>query len=80
MPEKILVDVADGIGTVTLNRPEKLNAWDTPMRGELRRALEEMDADDRVRAIILTGAGERAFSAGQDLAETQEFQTGHAGR
>jgi len=80
MPERILVDVADGIGTVTLNRPEKLNAWDTPMRVELRRALEEMDADDRVRAIILTGAGERAFSAGQDLAETQEFETGHAGR
>ena len=80
MPESILVDVADGIGTVTLNRPEKLNAWDTPMRADLRRALEAMDADDRVRAIILTGAGDRAFSAGQDLAETQEFDSGHAGR
>jgi enoyl-CoA hydratase/carnithine racemase len=80
MPESILVDVDDGIGTITLNRPEKLNAWDMPMRAALRRALEQLDADDGVRAIILTGAGDRAFSAGQDLAETQQFDSGHAGR
>ena len=73
MPESILVDVDDGIGTITLNRPEKLNAWDMPMRAALRRALEQLDADDRGRAIILTGAGDRAFSAGQDLAETQQL-------
>ena len=80
MPESILVDVDDGIGTITLNRPEKLNAWDMPMRASLRRVLEQLDADDGVDAIILTGAGDRAFSAGQDLAETQEVRFGHAGR
>jgi enoyl-CoA hydratase len=80
MPESILVDVDDGIGTITLNRPEKLNAWDMPMRAALRRALEQLDADDGVAAIILTGAGDRAFSAGQDLAETQKFDSSHAGR
>jgi enoyl-CoA hydratase len=80
MSETVLVEIDDGIGLVTLNRPEKLNAWDLPMRQRLQRVLEELNADDGVRAIVLTGAGERAFSAGQDLAETQQFESGHAGR
>ena len=64
--EQILYDVADGLLTITLNRPEKLNAFTTRMMQELIDAFERADADDAVRAIIVTGAG-RAFCAGADL-------------
>jgi len=64
--EQILYDVADGLLTITLNRPEKLNAFTTRMMHELIDAFERADADDAVRAIIVTGAG-RAFCAGADL-------------
>lgn len=64
--EQILYDVADGILTITLNRPEKLNAFTTRMMHELIDAFGRADADDAVRAIIVTGAG-RAFCAGADL-------------
>ncbi|MGY1439714.1 enoyl-CoA hydratase/isomerase family protein [Streptomyces reniochalinae] len=57
------------VAEVTLNRPEKLNAWTGPMREELIAALETLGADEKCRAVVLTGAG-RAFCAGQDLAET----------
>ena len=60
-------DVADGIATITLNRPEKLNAYNAQMRIELGQLFDETDADDAVRAVIVTGAG-RAFCAGADLA------------
>ncbi len=63
---EVLYDVADGVLTLTLNRPEKLNALSATMLGELREALEAADADDGVRAIVVTGAG-RAFCAGADL-------------
>src|SRR5919204_585245 len=64
MADAVLTDVANGIATLTLNKPWKLNAWDTPMRDEVRAALEQWNARDDVRAVIITGAGERAFSAG----------------
>jgi 2-(1,2-epoxy-1,2-dihydrophenyl)acetyl-CoA isomerase len=64
----ILVSQEAGVLTVTLNRPEKLNAFNPEMHQELRRALERADDDAEVRALLLTGAG-RAFCAGQDLAE-----------
>ncbi len=79
MSPAILVDVSDGIATATLNRPEKLNAWDTPMRMELAALLDDWNTKPDVRAIILTGAGDRAFSAGQDLDETQKFKSGGDG-
>ena len=63
--ETILTDSSDTIFTITINRPDKLNALNTAMIHELIAAFDEADADDAVRAIIVTGAG-RAFCAGAD--------------
>ncbi len=65
--ETILYDVEDSILTLTLNRPDRLNAFTHVMRDELIDAFDKADEDDKVRAIIVTGAG-RAFCAGADLA------------
>ena len=62
----IRYEVEDGVCTVTLNRPDRLNAVNTPMLDELREAWDRADGDDGVRAVIVTGAG-RAFCAGADL-------------
>jgi enoyl-CoA hydratase/carnithine racemase len=59
-------DVVDGIATVTLNRPDRLNAFTRQMAAELIDALDRIDADDAVRAVVITGAG-RGFCAGADL-------------
>ncbi len=67
MPSEILYDVADHVATITLNRPDRLNAFTPTMMKELLVAFDEIDADDDVRAVIMTGAG-RAFCAGADLA------------
>ena len=64
---QITLDIADGIATVTLNRPEKMNAFTRTMMAEFIDALDTTDSDDSVRAVIVTGAGERAFCAGADL-------------
>jgi enoyl-CoA hydratase/carnithine racemase len=64
--EQITTEAADGVLVVTLNRPERLNAWTAQMGAELRAAFELADADDDVRAVIVTGAG-RGFCAGADL-------------
>ena len=64
---EIIYQVEDGIATITLNRPEKLNAFTYVMMTELIDAFDQVDADDDVRAVIVTGAG-RAFCAGADLA------------
>lgn len=66
--ETILYDVADGILTITLNRPEKLNAFTAQMMSEMIDAFDRSDADDGIRAVIVTGAG-RGFCAGADLSE-----------
>ena len=66
--EHILVDIEDGVGIVTLNRPEKLNAMNRRLGSELQDAVKQLDADDAVGCIVLTGAG-RAFSAGGDIHE-----------
>jgi enoyl-CoA hydratase/carnithine racemase len=65
--EQIITDTSDGVLTITLNRPERLNAWTAQMGQELRAAFDHADLDDEVRAIIVTGAG-RGFCAGADLA------------
>lgn len=64
---QILVAKADGIATITLNRPEKMNAYTRTMGEEIMAAMDDIDADDAVRAVIFTGSGERAFCAGADL-------------
>ena len=64
--ETLLYAVEDGVATITLNRPEKMNAFDVRMRDELVAAFDATDADDAVRAVIVTGAG-KAFCAGADL-------------
>ncbi|GAB3498972.1 enoyl-CoA hydratase-related protein [Nocardiopsis coralliicola] len=64
--EQITYAAASGVATITLNRPDRLNAFTGTMRGELIRAFDEADADDAVRAVVVTGAG-RGFCAGADL-------------
>jgi enoyl-CoA hydratase/carnithine racemase len=64
--EKVLYAVDNGVATITLNRPDRLNALDTEMYEGLMAAFDRTDADDAVRAVIVTGAG-RAFCAGADL-------------
>src|SRR5919197_5097333 len=64
---EILLEVSEGVAVVTLNRPERLNAYTPTMGRELAEAFAACDADDAVRAIVVTGAG-RAFCAGADLA------------
>ncbi|MGH7706377.1 MAG: enoyl-CoA hydratase/isomerase family protein, partial [Vulcanimicrobiaceae bacterium] len=67
--ETILIDRVDAVAIVTLNRPKVLNALNGLMLRELRDALLNLDDDASVRCIIITGAGERAFAAGADIAE-----------
>ena len=65
--EQLLYDVTGGVATVTLNRPEQRNALSNQMLGELVDAMERVRDDDDVRAVVLTGAGEKVFCAGADL-------------
>ncbi|MBT7759550.1 MAG: enoyl-CoA hydratase, partial [Rhodospirillaceae bacterium] len=72
---EILYDVSDKIATITLNRPDKLNAWTGVMETEVRAALIEASGDDAVGAIILTGAG-RGFCSGADMNNLNSIQQG----
>ncbi|MGB3711580.1 MAG: enoyl-CoA hydratase [Erythrobacter sp.] len=67
--DTVLLFVEDGIATVTLNRPNAMNAISQALRRRLYAVMQEIEADDTVRAVIVTGAGERAFTAGLDLKE-----------
>ncbi len=66
-PEQILIHVSDSILTITLNRPGAMNAFTAQMMREMVAAFDRADADDDVRAVIVTGSGERAYCAGADL-------------
>jgi enoyl-CoA hydratase/carnithine racemase len=66
--EHITTELSDGILTVTLNRPEKMNAYTTQMGQEIGAALDRADRDDEVRVVIFTGAG-RGFCAGADISD-----------
>ena len=74
---EILYAVDRGVATVTLNRPDRLNAWTPTMGSEVRDAMVAADADDGVRAIVLTGAG-RGFCAGADMANLSAISAGTA--
>lgn len=67
---ELLYEVKDGVATLTLNRPEKLNAMTAAMRHALAHHVEEINHDPRVRVVVVRGAGTRAFSAGSDIYET----------
>ena len=69
--ETILTDTDDGVTTITLNRPERMNAWNATMASELSTALDETEAEDAVRVVVLTGQG-RAFCAGADLGDGED--------
>lgn len=71
--EFIRLERDGGTVRLTLDRPRVLNAWHAPMRREIVAALKDCDADDAVRAVVITGAGDRAFCAGQDLNEATRF-------
>jgi len=75
----ILLETKDRLALITLNRPDKLNAWTPAMGGSLRRAVAACAADEGVRAIVITGAG-RGFCAGADMDVLQKIQAGSMGR
>lgn len=66
---EVLLDMQDRVAVITLNRPERLNAVNQALREQLIAALGEANRDEAVRAVVLAGAGTRAFCAGQDLEE-----------
>jgi 2-(1,2-epoxy-1,2-dihydrophenyl)acetyl-CoA isomerase len=66
--ESVRLELADGVATLTLNRPERLNSFTVAMHGEVRAALQSIVDDSSIRCLVLTGAG-RGFCAGQDLAD-----------
>jgi 2-(1,2-epoxy-1,2-dihydrophenyl)acetyl-CoA isomerase len=70
MTDALLVDHTDGVATMTLNRPDSMNSLSIELKDALVSAVRDVAADDRVRAVVLTGAG-RAFCVGQDLREHQ---------
>jgi enoyl-CoA hydratase/carnithine racemase len=79
MYEQILYEVEDPIATITLNRPERLNAWTDRMGDELRHAVARAEDDPAVVAIVITGAG-RGFCAGADLKGLEAISAGDRGR
>jgi len=71
--ENILFQLNQGIATITFNRPRALNALNQALLADLSKALDEIAADEEVRVLILTGAGEKAFVAGADISELATF-------
>src|SRR5262245_10808932 len=78
MESVLLVETSDHVATLTINRPEKLNALSEQVVAELTRAFTELAGDESVRALVLTGAGEKAFVAGADIAAMAEMSAPRA--
>ena len=72
MQDTVLYETRDRVALLTLNRPEKLNALDYATNDRLMSLLDRIEADDGIGAVIVTGAGDRAFSAGGDIHEFTE--------
>lgn len=73
--ENIIVEKSNAVATITINRPTKLNALNKATIEELHNAFKECESDNEVRAIIVTGSGEKAFVAGADISEFASFST-----
>jgi len=71
MDEILLTEISDGVATLTLNRPRQMNALSAELRRRFGEALASLGADDSVAVVIITGAGEKAFTAGVDLKEME---------
>lgn len=78
--ENILTDVKEGIGVLTVNRPKALNALNVDTLLEMIKAVKEFESNNTVKVIIITGAGDRAFIAGADIASMQEMSAADAER
>lgn len=74
----LAIDIADRLAWVTIQRPEKLNALNNDVLKELEQAFADLEQDDRVGAVIVTGSGEKAFVAGADIAELKSLDTASA--
>src|SRR2546422_7276389 len=72
MADYVLVEKSDGVAILTLNRPDQLNAMNRQLSAELHDAVTRAVADDEVGCIVITGAGQKAFSAGGDIHEQRE--------
>ncbi|MFM0704405.1 enoyl-CoA hydratase/isomerase family protein [Paraburkholderia sediminicola] len=79
MSNSVLIERKENLAVVTLNRPASLNAVNQELRASLINGLQELNSDSRIRAIVLTGAGERAFCAGQDLREAAAVEPADIG-
>jgi enoyl-CoA hydratase/carnithine racemase len=75
MSENIIVEREGLVGIITINRPEKLNAMTPEMATALVAAVEGFNSDDGIRCVVLTGAGEKAFSAGSDIRTLDDYET-----
>ncbi|AJF05935.1 enoyl-CoA hydratase-related protein [Geoalkalibacter subterraneus] len=73
MEDQLLLNISDSIATLTVNRPKVMNALSIDVLKALKKNVIELDADDRVRVIIITGAGEKAFIAGGDISAMRDF-------
>ena len=75
MYQTLLTELEQGILTVTLNRPDKLNALNRFVLEDLNKLMDQVESDANVRGVILTGAGERAFCAGSDIRQLDKYAT-----
>ena len=78
--ENLLVSIENGLATITINRPKKLNALNKKTIEELHEAFKNLDADNAVKVIMITGSGEKAFVAGADISEFAHFSVDEGGR